>query len=106
MANDAKDKKISSLISLSVRAGLTAYGETMCEKALRNGEAQLVIISRDASDNTKKKFTQKAFYYNVPVVFYGDKSELGKLTGAGSTSSVCVTDKNFSQMITEAIQSA
>jgi len=106
MLSDADHKKILSLISLSVRAGLAAFGEVRCEKALKSGEAKLVVISCDASKNTKKKFNQKAFYYKVPVVFFGGKSELGKLTGAGNTSSVCVTDTNLSHKISNAIRSA
>ena len=104
MYNNAVDKKASSLISLCVRAGLAASGEAKCEKTMQQGKAKLVIISCDASDNTKKKFTNKAFFYKVPVVFYGSKQELGKLTGAGVTSSICVTDKNLSERVTSAIQ--
>ena len=96
-------KRASSLINLCVRAKLLVSGETRCEKALAKGEAKLVIISRDASDNTKKKFTNKAFYYGVPVVFFGGKQELGKLTGGGLVSSACVTDHNLSGLIADAL---
>jgi len=98
------DRKIFSLISLCVRAGLLKAGEEKCEKALRNGNAKLVIISRDASENTKKKFLNKSFFYKVPAVIYGRKDELGKLTGAGVSSAVCVTDRNLSEKIKNAIE--
>ena len=100
------DKKASSLISLCLRAGHLKYGETQCEKALRDGDARLVILSDDASANTKKKFVNKAYHYKVPVLFYGDKYELGKLTGAGVTSSVCVTDLSLSNLVRDAVQAA
>ena len=104
MSDGASDKSILSLISLCVRAGLLKAGEEKCEKALRKGETKLVIISRDASGNTKKKFTNKARYYNVPVVIYGMKHELGKLTGAGVSASLCVTDHNLGGKIKNAIE--
>jgi len=106
MNENMTDKRISSLISLCARARLAKSGEEKCEKALRNGEAKLMIISRDASDNTKKKFTNKAFFYNVPVIYYGQKLKLGKLTGTGAASSVCVTDAKLSEKIRALIESS
>ena len=104
MSKEASAKKVYSLISLCARAKFLKAGEEKCEKALRNGEAKLIIISRDASKNTVKKFTNKAFYYKVPVLLFGQKYELGKLTGAGASSSLCVTDANFYGLIKNAIE--
>lgn len=95
------DKKISSIISLCSRAGKLVSGETACEEALKQNEARLIIISRDASDNTFKKFNNKAFYYNTKLVRYGLKEELGKLTGRTLKSVVAITDEGFAQMLTE-----
>ena len=81
-------------------------GEENCEKALRSGKARLVIVSRDASDNTKKKFSNKAFFYGVPVIYYGQKQELGKLTGKSATSSMCVMDDGFAGKIKDAIETS
>ena len=104
MDEAALKKQIYSLISLCSRASLLRTGEEKCEKTLRNGEAGLVIISGDASANTKKKFINKAFYYNVPAFIYGSKEELGKLAGKGSASSLCVTDNNLSVKIKNLIE--
>ena len=97
-------KRIFSLISLIFRAGFLKTGEEKCEKTLRDGEAKLIIISGDASANTKKKFLNKAFYYNVPVVTYGFKQELGKLAGREAVSSLCVTDNNLSVKLKKMIE--
>jgi len=103
--NNTLDKKTSSLISLCKRAGLLRAGEENCVKALQKGEAKLVIISEDASDNTKKKFVNKAFFYKVPVIVLGSKQELGRLTGSAATSSIAITDMNLSEKIKDAIGS-
>ena len=47
------------MISLATKAGKTKSGEFMTEKEVKEGRAHLVIVADDASDNTKKKFTNK-----------------------------------------------
>ena len=47
-------KKVLNLLGLATRAGKTASGEFMTEKAIKSGKAYLVIVSEEASDNTKR----------------------------------------------------
>nr|MCR5596597.1 ribosomal L7Ae/L30e/S12e/Gadd45 family protein [Lachnospiraceae bacterium] len=61
------------LLSLAAKGGRVCSGETAVLNAIKNGSAALVIISSDASDNTKKKFKDKCTYYEVPVYIYGSK---------------------------------
>ena len=51
-------KKVLNLLGLATRAGKTASGEFMTEKAIKSGKAYLVIVSEEASDNTKKMGTR------------------------------------------------
>ena len=51
-------KKVLNLLGLATRAGKTASGEFMTEKAIKSGKAYLVIVSEEASDNTKKMFVR------------------------------------------------
>ena len=48
--------RILSLLSLATKAGKTVGGEMLVEKAVKEGKASLVIISSEASGNTRKKF--------------------------------------------------
>ena len=48
--------KVLSLIGLATKAGKTAGGEFSTEKSVKTGHAFLVIVSEEASENTKKKF--------------------------------------------------
>ena len=64
-----KRDKVLSLIGLAMKAGKCASGETMTESETKAGKAFLVIVARDASDNTKKKFRDMCKYYRVPFVF-------------------------------------
>lgn len=89
------DKKVASLLSLCMKARKLAVGEHACEIALRNGGTKLVLIAEDASDNTKKKFTNKAFYYQVPVALYGSRDAISKAIGKENRVVVAVTDSGF-----------
>jgi ribosomal protein L7Ae-like RNA K-turn-binding protein len=82
-----------------MRAGKLKSGEFSVLEAIRHGTAELVIISEDASDNTKKMFSDKCSYYNVPVEFFGDKEELGHAIGKEVRTSLAITDDGFAQSI-------
>lgn len=97
------DRRLSSLLGLSRRAGLLCSGETACERAIRAKKALLVIVCGDASDNTKKKFSQKAFYYNVPYREAFTKEELGRAIGKNPCAAIVITDAGFSGRIMELI---
>lgn len=97
------NKKLLSMLSLCQRAGKLMSGELSAEKALKSGEAFLVIVASDASDNTKDKFNKKAFYYNVPVAVCSDKAELGHSIGKDYRSVLVICDVNFANKIKELI---
>ncbi|MDO4523400.1 MAG: ribosomal L7Ae/L30e/S12e/Gadd45 family protein [Eubacteriales bacterium] len=91
--------KVLSLIGLATKAGKTVSGEFSTEKAVKLGTACLVIVSEEASDNTKKKFQDKCSFYEVPIFIYGTKVELGTAMGKEFRASMAVTDPGFSDAI-------
>lgn len=94
-----KQNKILSLIGLAMKAGKVVSGEFSTEKAVKSGHACLVIISEEASDNTKKKFQNMCTYYEVPIYFYGTKIDLGIAIGKEFRASLAVTDQGLSTAI-------
>ena len=100
-------KKVLNLLGLATRAGKTASGEFMTEKAIKSGKAYLVIVSEEASDNTKKMFTNKKMfenscaYYKVPVYQFGMKEELGHAMGKEMRASLAVLDSGFAKALRE-----
>jgi ribosomal protein L7Ae-like RNA K-turn-binding protein len=92
-------RKARFMISISMKAGKVAAGEFAAEQAIRAGSAELVIISEDASANTKKKFRDMSAYRSVPYTEFLPKSELGALIGKGDRSSVVITDANLAREI-------
>ena len=95
-----KDKALSFL-GLANKAGKVVSGEFMTAKAIKEGKAYLVIISLDASENTKKKFRNMSDYYQVPICFYSDKVSLGKAIGKEFRASIGVLDQGFAKGIIE-----
>ena len=91
--------KILSMIGMATKAGKTVSGEFTVEKAVKEKKAVLVIVADDASANTKKMFTDKCTFYNIPIYYYSNKDELGKMTGKQMRATVAVLDKGFAQAI-------
>lgn len=98
------NNKILSLLGLATRSGNLVSGEYMTEKAVKAYKAYLVIVSSEASDNTKKKFTNMCSFYEVPLYFYGTKDALGHCMGKEFRASVAVTDKGFAGSIIKKLE--
>lgn len=98
-----KQDKIVSMIGLATRAGKTASGEFMTEKSVKGGQAYLVIVAADASDNTRKMFRNMCTYYKVPLYIYGTKELLGHGMGKESRASLAVLDENFADTIVKSL---
>ena len=89
--------KVYSLLGLCMRAGKVKSGELAAMEAICKKTAKLVIVSCDASDNTTKQFSDKCKYYDVPIVFFGDKESLGHAIGKDVRTSLAITDKGLSE---------
>ena len=94
-----ENSKILGLLGLATKAGKAKSGEFSTEKALKSGQASLVIVSRDASENTKKMFRNMCTYYKVPYFEFGSKEELGHILGKQMRASLAVIDENFSNAL-------
>ena len=99
MAND----KILSMIGLATKAGKIVSGEFSTEQSVKRGRALMVIISSDASENTKKKFTNMCSFYKVPLYFYGTRERLGRAAGKEFRVSLALQDEGFSKAIQKLI---
>ncbi|MBE5860509.1 MAG: 50S ribosomal protein L7ae [Butyrivibrio sp.] len=98
------DEKIYSLLGLCQKAGKLVSGEFSVENAIKSGTALVVLISLDASENTKKKFHDKCDFYNVKVADFGSKEKLGHAIGKEVRTSVAVTDAGFAKSLCEKLE--
>lgn len=98
-----KVEKISSYIGLAMKAGKVSSGEFAVEKAVKEGKACIAVIAGDASQNTKKKFRDMCGYYQVPMIEFKTKEELGRLIGKEFRACIAVTDAGLAKAIQKSI---
>ena len=91
--------KVYSMIGLAEKAGNVVSGEFSTEKAVKSGKAYLVVVSEEASENTRKMFTNRCTYYHVPICFFGRKDELGHSIGKEFRASLAITDEGFAKAL-------
>ncbi len=101
-----KQDKVLGMLGLARRAGKIESGEFSAEKAIKTYRSHLIIVAGDASDNTRKKFTDKASFRKVPVRIYADKEQLGKATGTADRSVVSVNDERFAASLLKLLDEA
>jgi len=94
-----KNSKIFPMLGLAMKSRNLVSGEFMTEKAVKEGNAYLVIVSEEASENTKKKFRNMCSFYEVPIYFYGTMDELGHCIGKEFRASAAITDEGFAKSI-------
>ena len=96
--------RVLSLLGLAAKGRNLRSGEFSTGKAVKEGSAAMVIIGNDASDNTKKKFTNMCAFYNTPIYFYSDKVQLGRAIGREMRTSVAVTDEGMAANIMKRLE--
>lgn len=99
-----KQNKVLSLLGIAMRGRNLVSGELQTENSVKNGSAMLVIIATDASANTKKLFTDKCSFYEVPVYEYGTKETLGRAIGKDLRSSLGVCDAGLADAIIKQLE--
>ena len=98
------NKRAASLLSLASRAGKVTSGGDSVEKSLQSGVCELIIISSEASENTKKKFINKCHYYEVETIICGTVKDISKAIGRNERTVVSINDAGFAKLLRECLQ--
>ena len=99
MQNRPNKDRVLSMLGLAARSRNVVSGGFATEEAVKSGKAYLVIIAEDASDNTRKKYSNMCGFYEVPYEYYSVKEILGHAIGKEERSCLAVTDKGFADSI-------
>ncbi|MBP5185070.1 MAG: ribosomal L7Ae/L30e/S12e/Gadd45 family protein [Lachnospiraceae bacterium] len=99
------EQQALQLLGLCAKQGAVKSGEFSADKAIKEQKAKLCIVSADASDNTKKGFSDACKFYKVPFRIFSDREKLGKAIGFEFRVSLCVTNEGLANKITEIIDS-
>ena len=87
------------MLGIAAKSGNVVSGEFSTEKAVKTGQAYMVIVSEEASANTNKMFTNMTSFYEVPMYVFGTKEELGRCIGKEFRASLAITDENLANAV-------
>ena len=100
------EKKVTDLLSMAQRAGKVASGAFAAGQAIASGKAALVLVARDASEETKRDFMIQTQRHHLKMCVCLTKEELGHCLGRGTRTVAVLLDRGFSKALEERIQGA
>ncbi|MEG0366467.1 MAG: ribosomal L7Ae/L30e/S12e/Gadd45 family protein [Coprobacillus sp.] len=89
---------VLSLLGLASRARKITCGDILL-KDIRNNQVSFVLIAEDASDNTKKKYSDKCQFYKVDYLIIGNVDDLSKAIGKSNRVVIGIKDRGFASKI-------
>lgn len=95
--------KVLGMLGISAKAGKIVSGADACIESLEKKQIFLLVISKEASDKTKKNFKYYANKYNVPIIIYGSIEDLSKCIGKKNRAIIGVKDRNLASAIEKQI---
>ncbi|MBR4769235.1 MAG: ribosomal L7Ae/L30e/S12e/Gadd45 family protein [Lachnospiraceae bacterium] len=91
--------EVLSVLSLAKKAGKAVSGSFSVMETVKARKAKIVIVSKDASDNTKKLFHDKCAYRSIQIVEYGLMDDLGRAVGESKRTVAALTDENLKKLL-------
>lgn len=99
------NQRIYQLLAICQKGRNVISGEFSVKQAVLAEEACLVIVTEDASDNTKKFFNDKCSFRKIPHVVWGTRIEMGMILGKADRVAVAVLDEKLAEKILNMIKS-
>ena len=100
------NKAIYQLLALCQKARKLVSGEFAVKQSVLEEKVYLVIVTEDASANTKKLFHDKCSYRKIPCIIWGDRSTLGQIIGKEERVVVGITDEKLAYNLMGKIKNA
>lgn len=94
-----------ALLGLAQRAGAVARGGEATRRAIRKGEARLVVLAEDASRTQLDKILKTMKGRSVDRRFVPSGSQLGAALGVAPLSAVAVTKRAFARQLARTLES-
>lgn len=85
-------RKFFELIGLAYISRKLVWGEKTCIDKIKKNLAHLIIISNDCGLSTNRKINYYALAYNIFILKFGTKFELGHSIGKNMVSVILITD--------------
>lgn len=98
--------EVFRLLGLARRAGAVAPGTDATRRAIRRGEARLVLMAGDASGVQLNKIRKELNNRPIPQVTLGDRATLGAAIGKAPLAAVAVTDESLATRLLQDLNDA
>lgn len=86
-------------LGLAYKAKKVMIGTDYVIDAMRKGEIYLILLANDASENTKKKISDKAKTYQVVVNHEYSSSDLATALGKHDIKVIGIKDRGFASLL-------
>ena len=91
------ENKIKTAIGFATKAGKCFTGDYACRNMINAKKAKYIILSDDASKNTKEKFFKICDDNSIPILEVS--FDIGAVTGREGRKVAVITNKSFADMI-------
>lgn len=95
-----KDKFISFL-GIAKKAGKCIEGYNKCEESLRNNKCALIIVSKEASQNTREKFERMTNTRNIPIIIGCSGEDLSCILGRDKINIIGIVDTSMATKLSQ-----
>ena len=92
------------MIGLAARAGTVASGSDAVIGAIRSGNVELLIITKDISRNSLEKILKNTGSEEITCYSFGTSEELGYALGKPDRTVAAITDKSFAEGISAILE--
>ncbi|AHM56617.1 hypothetical protein EAL2_c13220 [Peptoclostridium acidaminophilum DSM 3953] len=92
---------VLTLLGFAAKSGNLVTGEDALVNEIRRNSLRLLIIAQDASDNTKKKLSDKAKSYGVDFYICFSKDEISRAIGKENRAAVGIKNAEFHKRLKE-----
>lgn len=91
--------KLNGAIGMCYRSRNCVFGFDNALKSIKKKKSHLILVSKDASEDTKKRIHDKCKYYNVDIHTLDMHSVLEGLNLNNNIKIISVNDINFKKLI-------
>ncbi|MGI6031748.1 MAG: L7Ae/L30e/S12e/Gadd45 family ribosomal protein [Eubacteriales bacterium] len=96
---DNNEKKLLSFLGIARKAGALTVGAQLSLAAVKDKKAKLLIVARDASDNTRADCEKAKKWKKLTLLTLFSKQELGSVVGKEEVSVAAVTSREFADNV-------
>ncbi|MDX1493570.1 MAG: L7Ae/L30e/S12e/Gadd45 family ribosomal protein [Longimicrobiales bacterium] len=103
---ETRTRSALGLLGLARRAGAVAPGTEAVRRAIREGQALLILIAKDASSVQLEKIRTTLHDRSIPQAVLGDRNTLGAAIGFARLTAVAITDRALADRLVAELEAA